>query len=102
MSVFDDARRKISARIDPLGLIPAAATVTARAAVNPLGLVKANVDLAGDLARIPVSYLRSVAGADDPNWPMEVDAKDRRFSDRTWEENPNYKALRQYYLAACG
>lgn len=102
MSVFDDARRKISARIDPLGLIPAAATVTARAAVNPLGLVKANVDLAGDLARIPVSYLRSVAGADDPNWPMEVDTKDRRFSDRTWEENPNYKALRQYYLAACG
>ncbi|MFC3850579.1 PHA/PHB synthase family protein [Corynebacterium hansenii] len=99
---IDDIRRKINARIDPLGLVPAAASVAARAAVNPLGVAKANLDLAGDLAKIPVAYLRAAAGADDPKWPVDADPRDRRFSERTWEENPNYAALRQYYLAACG
>ena len=31
--------------------------------------------------------------------PMEIDPKDRRFADPTWQDNPAYYAIRQAYLA---
>src|SRR6202035_4956010 len=32
--------------------------------------------------------------------PVPFDAKDRRFADPAWEDNPGYFAVRQAYLAA--
>jgi polyhydroxyalkanoate synthase len=46
----------------------------------------------------PVATARWLGSEAAP--PVPVDARDRRFADPAWEDNPGYFALRQSYLAA--
>jgi len=44
-----------------------------------------------------VELLKVLAGASD----VEIDPRDRRFRDPTWQENPFYRRLAQAYFAYC-
>ena len=69
-------------------------------ATNPAEPARAAVQLATDLARIPVVAGAKAFGGDvEP--PVEVDPKDRRFAAPAWEDNPAYYATRLAYLATC-
>ncbi|HEY0812299.1 MAG TPA: alpha/beta fold hydrolase [Pseudonocardia sp.] len=74
---------------------------TIRASVtNPAESVRASVNLAADLARIPLAAGAKVVGAElEP--PFAVDPKDRRFADPAWSGNPLFYGTRLTYLAAC-
>ena len=91
-------RRTVTSRVDPLGWGPATASVALRAAMNPLGVIRANAALAANLARIPLSAATMYTGGQVAP-PLTVDAKDKRFADPAWTQNPGYVALRQSYLA---
>lgn len=96
--IFNGIKDGIRSRIDPLGWGGASAAVARRALMNPLGVVKANTELAANAARIPFAAASMYAPA-QMSLPMEIDMRDRRFSNRAWSENPAYVGLRQYYLA---
>jgi polyhydroxyalkanoate synthase len=67
---------------------------------NPAGAMGASMQLAGDLARIPmIAAIRWFGGPAEP--PVPVDPKDPRFADSAWSTNPAYYSLRLAYLAAC-
>lgn len=70
----------------------------AGAAAHPMASVEASTRFASDLARIPLVALARFLGVEVPP-PLPVDAKDRRFADPAWSENPAFFALRQAYLA---
>ncbi|MDT7554979.1 MAG: poly[(R)-3-hydroxyalkanoate] polymerase subunit PhaC, partial [Pseudonocardiales bacterium] len=71
------------------------ATVT-----NPMEPARAAVQLATDLARIPLVAGAKAVGAEmEP--PVPVDPKDRRFADPAWTGNPLFYGTRLTYLAAC-
>ncbi len=67
---------------------------------NPVEPVRAAVQLATDLARIPFVAAAMAMGAElEP--PVAVDPKDRRFADPAWSGNPLFYGTRLTYLAAC-
>jgi polyhydroxyalkanoate synthase len=69
-------------------------------ATNPAEPARAAMQLATDLARIPMVAGAKLVGADmEP--PVEVDPKDRRFADPAWSGNPLFYGTRLTYLAAC-
>lgn len=47
--------------------------------------------------QLGIELLKVLAGASD----VEIDPKDRRFRDPTWQENPFYRRLAQAYFAYC-
>ena len=68
------------------------ATVT-----NPLVPVQAASQLAADLAQIPlVAATRWFGRETEP--PVPVDARDRRFADQAWTDNPLFYGVRLAYL----
>jgi polyhydroxyalkanoate synthase subunit PhaC len=73
-------------RADPLGLASAVAQVTARTATQ--ALPKRSANLALELVKIAAG--RST---------ITADAKDWRFKNRAWTENPAFRRLGQSYLA---
>ncbi len=100
LATVTGAVRTTQAKLDPLGLVPAAGTVLSRAAGNPVGLVGAATRLATGLALTPVAAAARSLGL--PAHPaVEPDPRDRRFSDPTWEGNPAFFALQQLYAVAC-
>ena len=68
------------------GLIDA----TASTMNNPVRIARESAHLYGE-------WLKILLGASD----REVPAKDQRFADPAWRENPMYKRLGQSYLAFC-
>ncbi|HEY3263216.1 MAG TPA: poly-beta-hydroxybutyrate polymerase, partial [Pseudonocardiaceae bacterium] len=69
-----------------------------QSAANPAGVAALTMELADRMARIGPAALGRWLGVDaEP--PIPVDAKDRRFNDPAWNDNPAYFALRQGYLA---
>jgi polyhydroxyalkanoate synthase len=67
---------------------------------NPLIPGLAALRLAGDLTRVSLATTARWLGRDvEP--PVPVDAKDRRFADPAWSENPVFYGLRLSYLATC-
>jgi polyhydroxyalkanoate synthase len=83
--------------IDPLGLGEALAKATFGLARNPMGVAEAAAGyVAGLIAATAAAGARAL-GADVAG-PATPAAKDRRFGDPTWEENPAYFLLRQQYL----
>jgi polyhydroxyalkanoate synthase len=72
--------------------------VLRRAATHPAEVAAANVRFASRLAMIGPAAMGRWFGSDAPP-PVPVD-KDKRFSDRAWEDHPGYFALRQSYLSA--
>src|SRR6478736_4034771 len=86
--------------LDAAGFLDALRRAITATATNPADSLRASVQLANDLARIPVVAGAKAFGADlEP--PVEVNPKDRRFADPAWAENPFFYGTRLTYLAAC-
>ena len=84
--------------MDSAGLGDALTKAVRAALSRPVTPAKAVVHLASSYVKIPI-----VAGARwlgrDPQPPVEVDPKDRRFAAPAWEGNPAYYSIRLGYLA---
>ena len=86
--------------LDAAGFLDALRRAITATATNPADSLRASVQLANDLARIPVVAGAKAFGADlEP--PFAVDPKDRRFADPAWAANPFFYWIRLAYLAAC-
>jgi polyhydroxyalkanoate synthase subunit PhaC len=89
----------VFARLDPADFGPSLLSVLGRAAGHPASVAEAGLRFAGAVAGVgPAALARWLGAAVDP--PVPADGRDRRFADPSWEQNPAYFALRQYYLAA--
>jgi polyhydroxyalkanoate synthase len=87
------------ARLDPADFGASVFSVLARAAARPAEVGAAWLRFGTALAGVgPVAAARWLGSEAAP--PVPVDARDRRFADPAWEDNPGYFALRQSYLAA--
>jgi poly[(R)-3-hydroxyalkanoate] polymerase subunit PhaC len=87
------------AQLDPADFGGSLLSVAARAAGRPAEVAAAGLQFGTTLARIwPVAASRWLGSEVAP--PVPLDARDRRFADPAWEDNPGYFAVRQAYLAA--
>jgi polyhydroxyalkanoate synthase subunit PhaC len=66
-------------------------------AVRPGDVGAAGARFFAGIARLPIDAIARWLGSERPP-PFEIDARDRRFADPTWSENPAFYLLRQYYL----
>ena len=90
---------RISAEIDPIGFLEATARTVGASAKNPLGIARATGDFAARMGKIPGAATRVTLGLGDaPRCPES--ARDRRFSDVAWNENPGYYTIAETYFAA--
>ena len=65
-------------------------------AVRPAGVAAASARFAAGLLRLPTDAAARWLGRDrEP--AFAIDARDRRFADPTWTDNPAFYALRQYF-----
>jgi polyhydroxyalkanoate synthase subunit PhaC len=87
------------AQLDPADFGGSLLSVMARAAGRPAEVAAAGLQFGTTLARIwPVATSRWLGSEVAP--PVALDARDRRFADPAWDDNPGYFAVRQAYLAA--
>jgi polyhydroxyalkanoate synthase subunit PhaC len=87
------------AQLDPADFGRSFLSVIARAAGRPAEVAAAGLQFGTTLARIwPVATSRWLGSEVAP--PIPFDARDRRFADPAWDDNPGYFAMRQAYLAA--
>ena len=87
------------AQLDPADFGGSLLSVIARAARRPAEVAAAGLQFGTTLARIwPVATSRWLGSEVAP--PVPFDARDRRFADPAWDDNPGYFAVRQAYLAA--
>ncbi|WP_020107816.1 alpha/beta hydrolase [Nocardia sp. 348MFTsu5.1] len=96
--MLENVQKKFASTVDPIGWGPATASVAGRAVKNPKALATASTTYAGRLARIPLAAAR-VFNDDDPNPPLPIDLRDKRFADPAWRENAAFFALCQSYFA---
>ena len=89
---------QIRSRTDPLGWASATGEVARRALSNPSQVAAATTKFASTAAMLPMSVLDRALNPRSKA-PVEVDPKDRRFSDPAWENNAAFFALRQVYVA---
>lgn len=87
-----------AASLDPLGLGKAWAKAMESAATNPAMLMEAATRYATGIAAAVSAAGARAMGAHDTAGPVEAPAKDRRFADAAWKENPAYFLLLQGYL----
>jgi polyhydroxyalkanoate synthase subunit PhaC len=86
--------------VDAAGLGEALTGAVRASLADPMGTTRAAVQLASDLARIPLVATTRWLGRDvEP--PVPVDPKDRRFADPAWDSHPVFYSVRLAYLAAC-
>jgi len=91
-SLFED--------LDAAGFGAALANVLRSGVTNPFAPGQVALRLATDLARVPLVSASFWLGRPlEP--PVPVDAKDRRFADPAWTDNPLFYGVRLSYLAAC-
>jgi poly[(R)-3-hydroxyalkanoate] polymerase subunit PhaC len=89
----------IFARLDPADFGASVLSVLTRAAARPAEVAGAGVRFGAALASAwPAAVARWLGSETEP--PVPPDAKDRRFADPAWSDNPGFFALRQAYLAA--
>jgi polyhydroxyalkanoate synthase subunit PhaC len=86
--------------LDAAGFGGALAEVLRSGASNPIAPGQVAMRLASDLVRIPLVSAAAWLGL-PVDAPVPVDAKDRRFADPAWTDNPLFHGLRLSYLAAC-
>jgi polyhydroxyalkanoate synthase subunit PhaC len=86
--------------LDAAGFGGALAEVLRSGAANPIAPGQVAMRLASDLVRIPLVSAAAWLGL-PVDAPVPVDAKDRRFADPAWTDNPLFHGLRLSYLAAC-
>lgn len=65
---------------------------------HPVASALSGAELGAQLLQVGAAAVSRAMGAPRPG-PMPVDAKDRRFTDPAWENNPAFFAIRQSYLA---
>jgi polyhydroxyalkanoate synthase len=83
---------------DMAGFGEAVLTVLGRAAGQPGEVAGAVLRYGASLARIgPVAVARWLGASAEPPVPVTAD---KRFADRSWQDNPGFFAVRQAYLAA--
>jgi polyhydroxyalkanoate synthase subunit PhaC len=88
----------VFARLDPVGFGSATLSAMADAAARPGDVMVAAMRMGLDLARVgPATLARFAQLAVEP--PLPVDAKDKRFVDPAWRDNPAFFALLQGFLA---
>ena len=83
--------------LDMAGLGGSLLTVLGRAMARPVTVGDASVRLMTNLARA-TQFATARAMGSQAAPPIEPE-RDKRFADPTWEDNPGFAALRQYYLA---
>jgi polyhydroxyalkanoate synthase len=92
------------ARLDPVSFGRSMMTVARRASLNPVATANAYVRLGLALARIGPEAAARWTGrdeADEAGTPAgRTLAKDKRFADPAWRDNPAFFAIGQAYLAA--
>lgn len=85
---------------DSIGLVPSAVVVLQRALSSPLGMLNAYSRLSQGMIQLQMAATaRSMGVQTDPVIPAEPG--DRRFTERTWNENSSYFALQQGYQLLC-
>jgi len=88
----------VFARLDPVGFGSATLSAMADAVARPGDVMVAAMRMGLDLARVgPATLARFAQLAVEP--PLPVDAKDKRFVDPAWRDNPAFFALLQGFLA---
>src|SRR5215469_6248604 len=93
------------ARLNPVSFGRSMMAVTRRACLNPVATGNAYLRLALTLARIGPEAAGRWSGRDDAAGdagppPGRTLAKDKRFADPAWRDNPAFFAVGQAYLAA--
>jgi polyhydroxyalkanoate synthase len=89
----------IFAKLDPADFGGSLLSVLTRAAAQPGEVAGAGVRFGAALASAwPAAMAHWLGSQAEP--PVPTDAKDRRFADPAWSDNPGFFALRQGYLAA--
>ena len=83
--------------LDMAGFGGSLVAVLNRALEHPATLTEASLRLTANLARTAQFAAAKAMGASSPP-PIEPE-RDKRFADVTWEDNPAFAALRQFYLA---
>jgi polyhydroxyalkanoate synthase len=86
------------ARLDPADFGASLLAALTRAASQPAAAGRAWLRFGSAMAGVWPAAVARWAGADVPP-PVPPDEKDKRFTDRAWNDNPAYFALRQGYLA---
>ncbi|MGB3301415.1 MAG: alpha/beta fold hydrolase [Gordonia sp. (in: high G+C Gram-positive bacteria)] len=90
---------RLSAEIDPVGFLEATIRTVGASAKNPQGIARVTGEFASRVSRIPGAATRVTFGLGDaPRCPES--ARDRRFSDAVWHENPAYYTIVESYFAA--
>ena len=82
---------------DTASFARALATVARSLGNQPTAVAGAAGEFAAQLSQIPGAAISRWLGAEVPP-PFEVDARDRRFADAAWEDNPLYFGARQAYI----
>ena len=86
--------------LDAAGFGDALAQAVRASLMDPTAPARATLQLATDLARIPMVAATRWFGREIDS-PVPVDAKDRRFADPAWSENPFFYGMRLAYLSGC-
>lgn len=82
---------------DPLGLSGAFSELLARLMNDPVGWWEKQFALWRDYGQLMQSATNRMLGQDDKP-AIEPEAKDRRFRDEAWQQNPLFDFLKQSYL----
>jgi polyhydroxyalkanoate synthase len=92
------------AKLDPVSFGSSLRAVAWRAALHPYAASAAYWQFAATLARIgPEAVARWTGHGPEESGPGAGPlAKDKRFADRTWRDNPAFFAIGQAYFAAVG
>ena len=86
------------AEMDAAGLGRALGLVFTGAMANPAAATEAGLRYAAAVAQIPAVALSAWLGRPIPP-PVDLNARDKRFADRTWLDNPAFYSLRLSYQA---
>jgi polyhydroxyalkanoate synthase len=86
------------ASLDSAGFGESTRAVLARAAGQPGEMAAAGLRFWATVARIGPAAAARMLGEDAP--PPVPAAEDKRFADRTWQDNPAFFAVQQAYLAS--
>ncbi|MQA14380.1 MAG: alpha/beta fold hydrolase [Pseudonocardiaceae bacterium] len=85
------------ARVDPAGFGEALGRLAISAAGNPLPAVQATMSYGAGNTRAAMAALLRGAGA-DVDGPAELPAKDPRYTDPAWTQNPFFYLCRQQHM----
>ncbi|MFZ2870267.1 PHA/PHB synthase family protein [Zavarzinia sp.] len=93
----DIVRKNVN--VDPQNLVAAYLEMTAKIISNPSYMLDAQVKLWKDYAQLMQSATKRLLG-EKPSPVISPSKSDKRFKDRSWEENQAFDFIKQSYLLA--